>query len=105
MDIQQHLGTEVEVILVATDCQVLVAGTLTRTQAGSYLVTPPGGGARAEFGPGAIELIQPAQHRWRAVNAPHLVTLVVRAGARFEKGKLGGRPDEPTPITETQEAA
>ena len=28
-----------------------------------------------------------AQTSWRAVNAPHLVTLV-RAGARFEKGKL-----------------
>jgi len=34
-----------------------------------------------------------AQTRWRAVNAPHLVALV-RAGARFEKGKLVERPDE-----------
>jgi len=64
-----------------------------------------GPGSRAAGIAMAFELIQPAQHRWRAVNAPHLVTLVVRAGARFEKGKLGGRPDEPTPITETQEAA
>lgn len=30
---------------------------------------------------------------WRAINAPHLVALV-RAGVRFEKGKLVERPDE-----------
>jgi hypothetical protein len=30
--------------------------------------------------------------RWRAVNGPHLVALV-RAGARFQKGKLVERPD------------
>jgi len=35
----------------------------------------------------AFKLIQAAQARWRAVNAPHLVALV-RAGARFECGKL-----------------
>ena len=35
----------------------------------------------------AFKLIEAAQHRWRAVNAPHLVALV-RAGARFEHGKL-----------------
>jgi transposase-like protein len=35
----------------------------------------------------AFKLIQAAQERWRAVNAPHLVALV-RAGARFEAGKL-----------------
>jgi putative transposase len=35
----------------------------------------------------AYKLIEAAQHRWRAVNAPHLVALV-RAGARFERGKL-----------------
>jgi len=34
-----------------------------------------------------------APTRWHAVNAPHLVALV-RAGARFEKGKLIERPDE-----------
>jgi putative transposase len=34
----------------------------------------------------AFKLIESAQARWRAVNAPHLVALV-RAGARFEKGK------------------
>jgi hypothetical protein len=35
----------------------------------------------------AFKLIESAQARWRAVNAPHLVALV-RAGARFEKGKF-----------------
>ncbi len=35
----------------------------------------------------AFKLIQAAQDRWRAVNAPHLVALV-RAGARFESGKI-----------------
>ena len=35
----------------------------------------------------AFRLIEAAQARWRALNAPHLVALV-RADARFEKGKL-----------------
>jgi transposase-like protein len=35
----------------------------------------------------AFKLIQAAQARWRAVNAPHLVALV-RAGASFNRGKL-----------------
>jgi transposase-like protein len=35
----------------------------------------------------AFKLIEAAQARWRAVNAPHLVALV-RAGARFDKGCL-----------------
>jgi putative transposase len=44
--------------------------------------------------------LEAAEGRWRAVNAPHLVALV-RAGARFEKGRLAERPvQEPT-----QEAA
>ena len=42
----------------------------------------------------AFKLIESAQERWRAVNAPHLVALV-RAGARFERGQLVERPDEP----------
>ena len=33
----------------------------------------------------AFRLIETAQHRWRAVNAPHLVALV-RAGAAFRDG-------------------
>ncbi len=35
----------------------------------------------------AFKLIEAAQARWRAVNAPHLVALV-RAGAAFKSGKL-----------------
>jgi hypothetical protein len=43
----------------------------------------------------AFKLIEAAQDRWRAVNAPHLVALV-RAGAVFVDGKLVERPDETT---------
>ena len=43
-------------------------------------------------GDGNVHVTVP-KTRWRAVNAPHLVALV-RAGARFEKGKLVERPDE-----------
>jgi hypothetical protein len=39
----------------------------------------------------AFKLIESAQDRWRAVNAPHLVALV-RAGAVFVNGKLAGGP-------------
>ena len=39
----------------------------------------------------AFKLIESAQDRWRAVNAPHLVALV-RAGATFINGKLVERP-------------
>jgi len=52
-----------------------------------------GPGSRAAGIAMAFKLIESAQTRWRAVNAPHLVALV-RAGARFEKGKLVERPDE-----------
>jgi putative transposase len=41
----------------------------------------------------AFKLIESAQQRWRAVNAPHLVA-PVRGGARFEKGLLVEGPDE-----------
>jgi putative transposase len=41
----------------------------------------------------AFKLIESAQDRWRAVNAPHLVALV-RAGATFVNGKLVERPGE-----------
>jgi len=52
-----------------------------------------GPGSRAAGVAMAFKLIESAQARWRAVNAPHLVALV-RAGARFESGKLIERPDE-----------
>ena len=41
-----------------------------------------------------FKLIEAASERWRYVNGPHLVALV-RAGAKFEKGVLIERPDEP----------
>ena len=52
-----------------------------------------GPGSRAAGVAMAFKLIESAQTRWRAVNAPHLVALV-RAGATFENGKLVERPDE-----------
>ena len=52
-----------------------------------------GPGSRAAGVAMAFKLIQSAQARWRAVNAPHLVALV-RAGARFDKGILIERPDD-----------
>ena len=52
-----------------------------------------GPGSRAAGVAMAFKLIESAQARWRAVNAPHLVALV-RAGARFENGKLVERPHQ-----------
>jgi transposase-like protein len=52
-----------------------------------------GPGSRAAGLAMAFKLIEAAQDRWRAVNAPHLVALV-RAGATFRNGKLIERPDE-----------
>ena len=52
-----------------------------------------GPGSRAAGVAMAFKLIESAQSRWRAVNAPHLVALV-RAGATFEKGMLVERPDD-----------
>ena len=51
-----------------------------------------GPGSRAAGLAMAYKLIEAAQTRWRAVNAPHLVALV-RAGAGFEKGVIVERPD------------
>src|SRR6266516_5888406 len=48
-----------------------------------------------------FKLLEAAQGRWRAVNGPHLVALV-RAGARFQAGKLIERPDQ-TPDKEADE--
>jgi transposase-like protein len=52
-----------------------------------------GPGSRAAGLAMAFKLIESAQDRWRAVNAPHLVALV-RAGATFINGKLVERPEE-----------
>lgn len=51
-----------------------------------------GAGSRAAALAMVFKLIESAQERWRAVNAPHLVALV-RAGARFERGHLVERPE------------
>ncbi len=53
-----------------------------------------GPGSRAAGVAMAFKLIESAQTRWRAVNAPHLVALV-RAGATFTNGKLVERSGEP----------
>jgi putative transposase len=55
-----------------------------------------GPGSRAAGLAMAYKLIEAAQTRWRAVNAPHLVALV-RNGAVFHKGKLLERPIAITP--------
>ena len=52
----------------------------------------------------AYKLIDAAQARWRAVNAPHLVALV-HAGAVFHKGKLLERPTDITPPTPASDGA
>jgi len=52
-----------------------------------------GPGSRAAGVAMAFKLIESAQTRWRAINAPHLVALV-RAGATFHNGQLVERPDE-----------
>ena len=55
-----------------------------------------GPGSRAAGIAMAFKLIESAQNRWRAVNAPHLVALV-RAGAVFKNGVLVERPDDQDP--------
>ena len=51
-----------------------------------------GPGSRAAGLAMTFKLIESAQERWRAVNAPHLVALV-RAGATFVNGHLVEPPD------------
>ena len=63
-----------------------------------------GPGSRAAGVAMAFKLIESAQTRWRAVNAPHLVALV-RAGATFINGKLVERPDDQNQQEEGQQAA
>lgn len=50
-----------------------------------------GAGSRTAALAMVFKLVESAQQRWRAVNAPRLVALV-RAGARFERGQLIERP-------------
>ena len=61
----------------------LVREALTRAEPGSR-----GAGLAMAF-----KLIEAAQDRWRAVNAPHLVALG-RAGAVFRDGVLAERPEQ-----------
>jgi transposase-like protein len=63
-----------------------------------------GPGSRAAGLAMAFKLIESAQKRWRAVNAPHLVALV-RAGATFVKGKLVERSEESPTIGGKSKAA
>jgi putative transposase len=56
-----------------------------------------GPGSRAAGLAMAFKLIESAQARWRAVNAPHLVALV-RAGAKFERGLLVEREPADTAV-------
>lgn len=49
----------------------------------------------------AFKLIESAQERWRAVNAPHLVALV-RVGARFERGLLVNREQPACSLTRAE---
>lgn len=51
-----------------------------------------GAGSRTAALAMVFELVESAQQRWRAVNAPHLVALV-RAEARFERGQFVERPE------------
>lgn len=52
----------------------------------------PGAGSAAATLAMVFKLVESARQRWRAANAPHLVT-VVRAGARFERGHLVERSE------------
>ena len=63
-----------------------------------------GPGSRAAGVAMAFKLIEAAQHRWRMVNAPHLVALV-RAGALFVNGQLVERPDDQDQQEGSQQAA
>src|SRR5918995_7094609 len=63
-----------------------------------------GPGSRAAGVAMAFKLIESAQARWRALNAPHLVALV-RAGATFINGKLVERPTNQDQQGEGQQAA
>ena len=63
-----------------------------------------GPGSRAAGVAMAFKLIESAQTRWRAVNAPHLVPLV-RAGATFVNGQLVERPNDQDQQGGVQQAA
>jgi hypothetical protein len=72
---------------------VLVAERSEDPAAGTEPGSPRDRAARAAGLAMAFKLIEAAQDRWRAVNAPHLVALV-RAGATFINGQHVERPAE-----------
>ena len=67
-------------------------------------LTPAGAAPKAAGMGMAFKLIMATQHRWRAVNGPHLVALV-RAGARFVNGKLVERSHDQQTAAPTTTAA
>jgi hypothetical protein len=75
------------------ELQITIESTFATVRNRSKITKGPG--SRAAGIAMAFKLIEAAQLRWRAVNAPHLVALV-RAGARFQNGKLVERPDDTT---------
>jgi len=74
-----------------TALQITIESTFATVRLRQRVTKGPG--SRAAGIAMAFKLIESAQVRWRAVNAPHLVARV-RAGARVEKDKLFERPDE-----------
>jgi transposase-like protein len=69
-----------------------IESTFSPVRARTRLTKGPGS---AQAGLAMVfKLLQAAERRWRAVNGPHLVALV-RAGARFERGRLVERPATP----------
>jgi len=68
-----------------------IESTFATVRHRTKVTTAPG--SRAAGLAMAFKLIESAQDRWRAVNAPHLVALV-RAGATFINGKIVERPGE-----------
>ncbi len=71
-------------------CCLVIVGV--RADATKELIAVADG--ERESGDTWVELLQAADPRWRAVNGPHLVALV-RASARFERGRLVERPATP----------
>jgi hypothetical protein len=74
-------------VLAVVDPQEPVPTTVSASAVLHRTKVTKGPGFRAAGLAMAFTLIEAAQQRWRAVNAPHLVALV-RAGARFERDKL-----------------
>ncbi len=94
-------STRTRVWRLPTGSWTPIASTFSPVRARTRITKGPGNkdaGLAMEF-----KLLEAAGSRWRAVNGPHLVALV-RAGARFERGKLIERPKEP-PDKDTNELA